>query len=501
MKNIKTISTAVLISMSAILLLTTSCCQLGSGVTSFLENVKDQQEPASDIEEETPAASREEITGNSGENISPASGPNWILAIGSGGRDYAPSVAVMPDGYAAVGMTTSYGLGSGSDNLNGSHDFLAVRLGKNGDLIWSTVIGGAEDERGSFSVTPTSDSGFLLTGTTKSFGSGGADIFVVKLDARGRLKWARTIGGSGQETGKTTLEVDGGYISLGDTGSAGAGKMDLLAVKYDFDGNIIWAHAIGGTEDEKGAGISKIDGGYIIGGTIWSYGAGGADGCFIKIDDSGNVLWSKAVGGSGDEGINWDGVRVLSDGGFVLGEGTTSYGAKKQAICCMRLNPDCSIRWALMIDGPRDDAGWTMNKTPDGYIAGGKYDIAGNGGDIVYLKLDENGDFLWARTLGTARLDEIEEILPADNGYIMSGVTRLAEPNGDFLIAKVGTDGFVGGDTDPVQELIPASVTAVDPEVTPFSPVQTDVSSLINIIAVSPNVETPDLEINVIYRN
>jgi len=498
----------------AILLLSTGCCQLSSGVNSFLENIKNQQESESrsqensipDEQEETDENTEEHtgISANSEENeknISPADSPNWILAIGGEGRDYAPSVTVTPDGYVAVGMTTSYGLGSGNNNLDGSHDFLAVRLDKKGNLIWGTTVGGAEDERGSFSVTPTSDGGFLLTGTTKSFGSGGADIFVVKLDAMGRLKWARAIGGSKHETGKTTLEINGGYITLGDTGSSGAGKMDLLAVKYDFDGNIIWARAIGGEEDDNGAGISETDGGFIIGGTIWSYGAGRADGCFIKIDDSGDVLWSKTIGGSGDEGINWDGVRVLNDGGFALGEGTTSYGAKNQAICCMRLNPDCSIKWATMIDGPKDDAGWTMNKTSDGYIAGGKYDIAGNGGDVVYLKLDENGDFLWARTLGDERLDEIEEILPADNGYIMSGVTRLVETNGDFLIAKVGEDGFVGGDEDPVQELIPMSVTAVNPEVGSFSPIQTDVSSLINIISVSPNVETPDLQVSVIHRN
>ena len=217
-----------------------------------------------------------------------------------------------------------------------------------------------------------------------------------------------------------------------------------------------------------------------------------------NISQAASPYWILAIGG---EGINRDGVRVLIDGGFVLGEGTTSYGAKNQAICCMRLDSDCSIKWALMIDGPKDDAGWTMNKTPDGYIAGGKYDIAQNGGDAVYIKLDSNGGFLWARTLGDARLDEIEEILPADNGYIMAGVTRLAEPNGDFLIAKVSEDGFVGGETDPVQELLPMSITTVNPEVSSFSPVLTDVSSLINIISVSPTVETPDLQINVIYRN
>jgi hypothetical protein len=483
---IKIIAIVIIITL---LLLLTGCCKLGSGITSFLEEVSSQEETAG-------TEDQEESTNPPGSNV-----PCWILALGGDGRDYAPSLTPTDDGYVVVGMTTSYGLGSGSNNLDGSHDFMAVRLNKKGELIWITVIGGPEDERGSFSVTPTSDEGFILTGTTRSYGSGGADIFLVKLDARGRLVWARTIGGNGQETGKTTLEIDGGYITMGDTSSGGAGESDLLAVKYDRDGNIIWANAIGGPDKDQGAGIAEVADGFIIGGTIWSYGAGGADGGYIKLDGSGNILWAKTVGGSGDEGINWDGVRTLTDGGIVLGEGTTSYGARNQAICCMRLEPDLSVRWAIMIDGPQADAGWTMNRTPDGYIAGGKFGMGQDDGDVIYIKIDDSGEFSWARVLGNEKLDEIEEIIFADGGYVMAGVTRLAENNGDFLIAKVNEDGFVGGDGDPVEELTGMTVTEVNPTVSSFSPVVTDVSSKINILSVSPNMEEPELEVNLIHRN
>ena len=277
--------------------------------------------------------------------------------------------------------------------------------------------------------------------------------------------------------------------------------MDLLAVKYDRDGNIIWAHAIGGPDKDQGAGISEADGGFIIGGTVWSYGAGGADGGFIKLDDSGNIQWARTVGGSGDEGINWDGVRILEDGSFVLGEGTTSYGANNQAICCMRLEADCSIRWALMIDGPQDDAGWTMSRTSDGYIAGGKYGNGQNSGDVAIIKIEDDGKFSWARILGNEKLDEIEEIVQADGGYVMAGVTRLAESNGDFLVAKVNENGFVGGDDDPVRELTSMTVTTVNPVVSSFSPVFTDMSLIIKVLSVVPNVENPDVKVNLIHGN
>jgi len=77
----------------------------------------------------------------------------------------------------------------------------------------------------------------------------------------------------------------------------------------------------------------------------------------------------------------------------------------------------------------------------------------------------------------------------------------LAEHNGGFLIAKVGQDGFVGGDADPIEELIPASVTTVNQEVSSFSPIETDISSVINVISLSPDIETPDLRLSIIHEN
>jgi hypothetical protein len=142
-----------------------------------------------------------------------------------------------------------------------------------------------------------------------------------------------------------------------------------------------------------------------------------------------------------------------------------------------------------------------MNQVPDGYIAGGKFDMGPDGGDTIYIKIDDSGEFSWARTLGNEKLDEIEEIIYADGGYVMAGVTRLAEDNGDFLVAKVNLDGYVGGAGDPVEELTGMTVTEINPTVSSFSPVVTDVENVINIVDVSPNVEEPEVGYNMIYSN
>jgi hypothetical protein len=155
----------------------------------------------------------------------------WILAIGGEGRDYAPSFTQTKDGYVVVGMSSSYGLGDGGGNQGGSHDLIAIKLDNNGNLMWSRTIGGPADERGSYSVTETRDGGYLLTGSTASYGAAGLDILIVKINGQGDLDWSVTIGGAGNEGGMTTLETDGGYIVVGSTDSFGAGKKDLLVVQ------------------------------------------------------------------------------------------------------------------------------------------------------------------------------------------------------------------------------------------------------------------------------
>ncbi len=431
----------------------------------------------------------------------------WIVSIGGEGRDYAPSFIETEDGYVIVGMTSSYGHGDGGGNRDGSHDFMALKLDKGGNLLWSRVIGGSRDERGSYSVNPTTDKGFLLTGTTLSFGAGKVDLFVVKLNAHGDLEWSKAIGGPGSEGGMTTLEVDDGYIAMGSTDSFGAGEKDLMVVKFKSDGSLDWAKAYGGVEDDVGSGITKVDGGYGIGGTIWSFGAGGAgaeadaDAGLIKIDPQGNVIWAKSIGGSAGEGINWDGVRMTSDGGFAFGDRTGSFGAKGGgALFGIKLSSEGELEWSTMVDGPQEDVGWTMTETEDGFIAGGKLTLPGHGGDVLLVKFDTQGNYVWSRIFGEAGLDEIEEIKPTDGGYVMAGVTRMVDAQGDFLIAKVNQDGFVGGDADPIARLDPRSVISISPLVQEFAPKVNDISALIAIEDVTPSVFSPEIEIHVIHE-
>jgi hypothetical protein len=98
-------------------------------------------------------------------------------------------------------------------------------------------------------------------------------------------------------------------------------------------------------------------------------------------------------------------------------------------------------------------------------------------------------------------LDEIEEIKPTKGGFVMSGVTRMIDPAGDFLVARINAEGFVGGDNDPIFPLDPRIVVSITPQVEDFNPNVMDASYMIEVEAIEPKIISADMSVTDIYRN
>jgi hypothetical protein len=178
-----------------------------------------------------------------------------------------------------------------------------------------------------YSVQQTSDGGYIVAGFTYSFSAGYSDIFLVKTDANGNIIWAKTYGGTNYNWARSVQQTsDGGYIVAGSTYSFGGGYFDIFLIKTDASGNIIWAKTYGGIyySDYASSVQQTSDGGYIVAGWTNSFGAGGYDAFLVKTDASGNIIWAKTYGGT-----NWDyaySVQQTSDGGYIVAGYTQSFG-------------------------------------------------------------------------------------------------------------------------------------------------------------------------------
>ena len=153
----------------------------------------------------------------------------WNRTFGGSQDDWGMSVQETSDGgYIIVGHTMSFGAGEG--------DVYLVKTDSQGREAWNRTFGGFQDDWG-MSVQETSDGGYIIVGHTMSFGAGEGDVYLVKIDSQGRETWSTTFGGAQDDGGQSVQETsDGGYIIAGYTLSFGAGGRDVYLVKVDQGG-------------------------------------------------------------------------------------------------------------------------------------------------------------------------------------------------------------------------------------------------------------------------
>lgn len=170
-------------------------------------------------------------------------------------------------GYILAGWTRSFGAGEA--------DFWLLKANANGDSLWSRTFGGSLDDY-CYSVAQTIDGGFILAGFTASFGAGGNDFWIVKTDADGDSLWSRTFGGAGDDNCHYVgVTLDSGYVLAGSTNSFGSGGKDFWLVKANADGDSVWSRTFGGElDDECYSAEQTSDGGFILAGYTKSFSGG-----------------------------------------------------------------------------------------------------------------------------------------------------------------------------------------------------------------------------------
>lgn len=164
---------------------------------------------------------------------------------------------------------------------------LLVRLNADGSVSWQKLYSGTGHDVGY--VIPAVDGGFLLSGTTESWGAGETDLWVVKLDNAGNILWQKTYGGPGKEMGGAYPDGTGGYFLAGETESFGQGRADAWVLRLDSQGNITWQRAYGGPNDDTATPLRLNDGSVLIEGVTESYGAGGEDAFLLRLDTNGTM--------------------------------------------------------------------------------------------------------------------------------------------------------------------------------------------------------------------
>lgn len=374
----------------------------------------------------------------------------WAKAAGGTGSDSGNEISVDNSGnsYIVGDFSGTAIFGNTTLTSAGSSTVFIAKLDADGNFSWAKNAGGSGYDKGfGIYVDPQGNSyatghfsGTATFGNTILTSSGNWDMFITKLDTDGNFIWTKNIGATYRVSGiKISADNQGniyvtgmfsGTALFGNTSMTSDGDGDIFIVKLDPNGNIIWARSAGGPNSDSGRGISvdSQNNIYITGsfretahfGNITVTSEGSDDAFIAKLDTNGNFLWAKGIGDSSYDagrGISVD----MQNNCYVVGHfsGTAIFGnitltsseVGDDDVFITKLDENGNFIWAKKGGDIHTELGHgiSVDRQGNSIITGqftntttfGNTTLFSNGSDDIFIaKLDTNGNFLWAKEIG-----------------------------------------------------------------------------------------------------
>ncbi|MDD5530702.1 MAG: T9SS type A sorting domain-containing protein [bacterium] len=349
----------------------------------------------------------------------------WTRTYGTVSDDLGYSVQQTQDSGFIISGTTYFGAGA-------YPDIYLVKTNCSGDTLWTRILGGDKGDFG-WSIQQAQDGGFIIAGTTSSFGAGLNDVYLIKTNSSGDTLWTKTFGGTGEDYGYSIQQTeDGGFII------AGMNDFEVYLIKTDSLGDTLWTKTYGGVE---GHSVRQTqDGGFIIAGKT---SVGNDDIYLVKTNSSGVLLWTKTFGGTGEE--HGYSVQQTFDSGFIVTGYTKSFGAGGEDVYLIKTNSLGDSIWARTYGGTDSDEGISVQQTQDsGFIvAGWTWSFGAGSWDVYLIKTNPSGDTMWTKTFGGTGWDEGRSVQQtSDGGFIIAGWTHsFGAGYSDVYLIRLGKDG------------------------------------------------------------
>ena len=356
-------------------------------------------------------------------------------------------------GFHLSGETDSFGAGNG--------DMFLARYDANGELSWARTFGGSEYDGLEGGAVDAVRDAVYATGHTEGFGATTSDLLVVKFDTAGNLVWARTWGqGVGDDGDAIAIDPSTGDVIV--AGVSPPPGEDGVVLRIDPTGSLVWARTWGaGFYDSfNGVAVDPSTGDVYLAGNTDGFGVGATDALVVKLDAAGNEQWARTWGTTLDD----DGFGMFFDPATssVYTCGITNDGGAGQDAFVARWDTSGNLLWDVSWSGPGENAanGLAFDGTGDVWVGAESEGLGVGPWDALVMKLDVNGTLLSAHTWGGEGEQFVAEPFLFGGRVVLSGITS---GEGGLLTPCTCTLSSPSAQvTDPGSHLSPLSGT-LDP--------------------------------------
>ena len=370
------------------------------------------------------------------------------------GKDRVQSLTETNEGGLIVsGIAEQYsGWGQSSGNM-------LLKLNNEGGVEWEKHFYGAYS---SF-INKTSDDGIILI----------RNKTIEKIDNTGEPQWQKSFSYSGSAFSEI-YEISTGYVVIGTIYQADTDIEDILLIKLDVDGNIIWQYAYGGNENDSAKSLKPTTDGFILFGATESFGAGLNDIWVLKLTETGDIEWQHTYGGTGDD-IPVD-IQVTTNG-YIFTGNTDSSGSGLDDIWLIKLANDGTIDWQYAFGSAYIDRVNSLATMADGFLLAGNQ--SANSYRYWLLKLDINGSKAWEKIYNYGQNEFKVKIL--SDGKILTGGSYNnsygSYPDPDYRVTKLEPDGSCDTNFLSTSEYLSQLDTTVFPQDTTGAKYITNITS------------------------
>jgi len=314
----------------------------------------------------------------------------WAHTWGGSGTESISSLAVDGTGALwAAGFTTSFG---------GESEVLLLKFDTTGAVEWARTWGG-EGYESACSIKLTASNEACVAGRTTTYGADYDDMLLLKYDTSGDLLWSKTWGTVAYERAVSmATETDGSMYVCGSYLEWG-GKDDILLCKFDAEGVIQWAVTWGGDDYDYAKDVAVAAESVYVCGTTGSFGAGNKDALLLKYSRDGELQWARTLGGADSDGA----IALSIDDGLVFVSGySRSFGQGDCDVLVCAVDIDGNLAWqSTWGDGDwQIGEGIAHNDSNEVIVAGSTESFSGGYRDAMLLGLDGEGNLLWSKTWG-----------------------------------------------------------------------------------------------------